>query len=158
MSNAAGRPELAWTQEAGIPVEEVGIVARLLRVEMLVGQLLEEIVAPHGISVADSMVLASMRRGRTSPVELCRVLRRTTGGMSLTLDRLVHAGWVERVPDPDDRRRIIVNLTPDGRDKSGAINHDLHQWANSLPIDEQEADAIGSMLDQVALLVAHRDG
>src|SRR5699024_11687616 len=117
-------PLLAWAEEAGIPIEDIGMVARLLRINMFVEQLLEEIVEPHGISVADFMVLANMRRGTTSPVGLCRILNRTTGGMSLTLDRLVAAGWGDRVPDPDDRRRIVVELTPEGYAKSQAINDD----------------------------------
>src|SRR5699024_11814120 len=79
-------PLLAWAEEAGIPIEDIGMVARLLRINMFVEQLLEEIVEPHGISVSDSMVLANMRRGTTSPVGLCRILNRTTGGMSLTIE------------------------------------------------------------------------
>lgn len=145
---------LAWAEEAGIPPEEVGLVSRLLRVNMFVEQLLEQIVEPHGISVADSMVLASMRRGRSSPVELCRVLRRTTGGMSLTLDRLVAAGWVKRVPDPADRRRIIVKLTPKGRRKSENIHRALHGWEDGLGLTPAEDDEIGRVLDHVALLLA----
>src|SRR5699024_5868993 len=145
-------PLLAWAEEAGIPIEDIGMVARLLRINMFVEQLLEEIVEPHGVSVSDSMVLANMRRGTTSPVGLCRNLNRTTGGMSLTIDRLVAAGWVDRVPDPDDRRRIIVKLTSEGLAKSQAINDDLHAWEDSLPIDRNSVDSIGHVLDEVAML------
>ncbi len=149
-------PGLAWTREAGIPPEEVGMVTRLARINMLVGQLLDDLMEPLGVSVADSMVLASMRRGRTSPVELCRVLGRTTGGMSLTLDRLVKAGWVKRVPDPGDRRRIIVKLTAKGLKKAESVNAALYEWENALPTPRQEEDAIGAVLDRVALLVSMR--
>lgn len=151
-------PSLAWADDVGIPLEEVGMVTRLLRINMLVDQLLHEVIEPHQISVADSMVLASMRRGRTSPVDLCRVLGRTTGGMSLTLDRLVGAGWVKRVPDPEDRRRIIVNLTAKGRKKSESIHAALHEWEDALPTDVAEEADIGTVLDRVALLVAMRPG
>lgn len=150
-------PHLAWAKQANIPPSEVGMVARLLRINMFVEQLLEEIVEPHGISVSDSMVLANMRRGTTSPVGLCRNLNRTTGGMSLTIDRLVSAGWVDRVPDPDDRRRIVVNLTPEGLAKSQAINDDLHAWEDRLPIDEERSDEIGVVLDEVAMLLELRE-
>lgn len=151
------RPTLAWAEEAGIPVEEVGMVARLLRINMFVEQLLDEIVAPHGISVADSMVLANMRRGTTSPVGLCRNLNRTTGGMSLTIDRLVAAGWVDRAPDPNDRRRVIVKLTDEGLAKAQAFNDDLHAWEDSLPIDDESIDSIGHVLDEVAMLLELRE-
>lgn len=149
-------PGLAWTREAGIAPEDVGMVTRLARINMLVGQLLDDLMEPLGVSVADSMVLGSMRRGRTSPVDLCRVLGRTTGGMSLTLDRLVKAGWVKRVPDPEDRRRIIVKLSAKGLKKAEAINRVLYEWEDALPTSRKEEDEIGAVLDRVALLVAMR--
>jgi DNA-binding MarR family transcriptional regulator len=91
-------------------------------------------VEPHGITVSDYLVLALMRRGRSSPVELCRVLGRTAGGMSLTLDRLATAGWVDRRPDPRDRRRIIVELTAAGRTKAEVVNQALHEWEAALDL------------------------
>ncbi len=151
-------PELAWTEDAGIPVEEIGLVARLLRINMMVDQLLENLVEPLNTSVADAMVMASMRRGRSSPVELCRVLGRTTGGMSLTLDRLVGAGWVKRVPDPADRRRIIVKLTPKGMKKSEAFHRALHDWEDRLPMSMVDDEEIGAALDRLALLMEGQRG
>jgi DNA-binding MarR family transcriptional regulator len=38
------------------------------------------------------------------------------GHPSRLLDRLVAAGWAERVPAGDDRRRVVVTLTPAGRE------------------------------------------
>jgi DNA-binding MarR family transcriptional regulator len=36
--------------------------------------------------------------------------------MTSRLDRLEKAGIVRRLPDPDDRRSVVVELTPKGRD------------------------------------------
>lgn len=36
----------------------------------------------------------------------------TTGAVTAVIDRLVKAGYVERLPDPVDRRKVIVQLTP----------------------------------------------
>jgi DNA-binding MarR family transcriptional regulator len=38
----------------------------------------------------------------------------TTGGVSQALDRLGAKGWTVRVPNPDDRRSSLVDLTPEG--------------------------------------------
>jgi DNA-binding MarR family transcriptional regulator len=36
--------------------------------------------------------------------------------MSNSISVLVERGWVNRVPSPDDRRQVLLELTPDGRD------------------------------------------
>jgi len=35
--------------------------------------------------------------------------------MSNSISVLVERGWVKRVPSPDDRRQVLLELTPDGR-------------------------------------------
>src|SRR3954453_4672684 len=37
----------------------------------------------------------------------------TTGAVTGVIDRLERAGYARRVPDPDDRRRVAVEVTPD---------------------------------------------
>ena len=39
----------------------------------------------------------------------------TSGTMTNRVDRLAARGLVERSPDPDDRRGVIVRLTPEGK-------------------------------------------
>ena len=152
-AQAGANPANAWSAEAGIPEEEVGLITRVVRLNMLVTRVLDDLVEPHDISVADFLVLASMRRGSSSPVELCKVLGRTTGGMSLTLDRLVSAGWVARRPDPGDRRRIIVELTGPGRSKAEVINRALHDWEAALDLTPEMQEKIEDDLDEVTGLV-----
>ena len=142
-------PRFDWAAEAGLADDEVGVLTRLLRIQMFVSEALDNLVAPHGVSVADYMVLASIRRGCTSPAELCRVLRRTTGGMTLTIARLINTGWVERTPVETDRRGIVMSLTPDGLAKATAIHGALHAWDDALDLPEADRDRIGVVLDEV---------
>jgi DNA-binding MarR family transcriptional regulator len=44
--------------------------------------------------------------------ELAQAMHLTTGAVTSVLDRLEKAGWARRVRDPDDRRRVLVELTP----------------------------------------------
>ena len=37
----------------------------------------------------------------------------TTGAVTRVIDRLEQAGYVRRVPDPADRRRVIVEVVPE---------------------------------------------
>jgi DNA-binding MarR family transcriptional regulator len=44
--------------------------------------------------------------------ELAREAGLTTGAVTGVVDRLERAGFARRVPDPDDRRRVKVEVTP----------------------------------------------
>ena len=46
-------------------------------------------------------------RGRLTPV--------TSGTMTNRVDRLASRGFVERLPDPRDRRGVLVRLTAEGK-------------------------------------------
>jgi DNA-binding MarR family transcriptional regulator len=41
----------------------------------------------------------------------------TTGAITTVLDRLEHAGYARRVRDQADRRRVLVELTPQARER-----------------------------------------
>ena len=64
-------------------------------------------------------VLAALRRAgapyELSPGRLLRETLVTSGTMTNRVDRLAARGLVERYPDPDDRRGVIVRLTPEGK-------------------------------------------
>ena len=35
--------------------------------------------------------------------------------MTATLDLLERRGWIRRIPNPGDRRSVLIEITPDGR-------------------------------------------
>ena len=65
-------------------------------------------------------MLAALRRSgepyRLTPTKLAEEALISTAGMTNRLDRLEQAGLVERLPDPDDRRGVLVELTGEGRE------------------------------------------
>ena len=78
-------------------------MARLVALQLVAGQQLESVTADHGLALGDYLVLAVIRRspdGVCAPSTVCEVLRRASGGMTLTLDRLESAGWLSRAPGP----------------------------------------------------------
>ncbi|MGA4538690.1 MarR family winged helix-turn-helix transcriptional regulator [Uniformispora flossi] len=143
----------AWP---GVPDEEAGLLTRIVRLNLLVTRVLEQLVEPHGLSVPDYLVLATIRRsayGRTSPATIAEVLGRTTGGMTLTLDRLAAAGWVRRLPEPSDRRRVGIELTDEGRELAERVNNALHDWEARLPVEPGARDDVLGSVEQMIALV-----
>ena len=53
------------------------------------------------------------REGRVPAGRLAAETGLTTGAITTVLDRLERAGYARRVRDPDDRRRVLVELTPE---------------------------------------------
>lgn len=47
--------------------------------------------------------------------ELSKLCHVTKGSLTITLNRLVEEGYVERVAEPGDRRIVLVRLTPAGK-------------------------------------------
>src|SRR3954451_8625528 len=47
----------------------------------------------------------------TTAGDLARASGLTTGAVTAVVDRLEKGDWVRRKPDPDDRRRVLVELT-----------------------------------------------
>ncbi len=64
-------------------------------------------------------MLAALRRAgapyELSPGRLLRETLVTSGTMTNRVDRLAGRGYVERYPDPEDRRGVIVRLTREGK-------------------------------------------
>lgn len=64
------------------------------------------------INRSDLHALNALEHGPLSHGDLANHLGLTSGSVTTLVDRLVEAGYVERHPDPEDRRRSEVALTP----------------------------------------------
>ena len=70
--------------------------------------------------------------GPLAPTDLARQLGFTTGGVTTVLDRLEHAGYIRRNPDPTDRRRLVVQTTEAAHARGQEVFGDLVQAATDL--------------------------
>jgi DNA-binding MarR family transcriptional regulator len=61
-----------------------------------------------GVSGTDRKCLDLLSRGAVTAGDLARFTGLTTGAVTGIIDRLVAAGYAERIDDPDDRRRVLV--------------------------------------------------
>jgi DNA-binding MarR family transcriptional regulator len=77
---------------------------------------MNDAMRPLGLTGAQADALAVIgQAGPLSLKELGELLIAEAGHPSRLVDRLVDAGYVERRPAEDDRRRIVLSLTPAGR-------------------------------------------
>src|SRR5262245_17501114 len=80
----------------------------------------ESAYEPFGINRAGVEILVHLRQSapnfRVSPTQLCLALQSKSATMTSRLDKLEHAALIRRLPDPADRRALLVELTPDGRE------------------------------------------
>jgi DNA-binding MarR family transcriptional regulator len=96
----------------------VAVIARLGRATAYIDAGINACLAQFGLSRGSWDVLASLRRSgppfRLSPTELYLALMRTSGAMTHRLSGLERSGLIRRVPDPEDGRGLLVDLTPRG--------------------------------------------
>ncbi len=132
--------------------DDPGLLARIVRLQLLVGEQLEAVAGQHGLNFGDYLVLGVIRRspgGKSSPSQICEVLHRTSGGMTLTLDRLAAAGLVQRAPDPVDRRKVVLTLTGRGAALAAETNAALHRWEGGLGLRGTRLRSTLDTLDQL---------
>ena len=69
-----------------------------------------------GVSLPQRHVLLEVWRGKEiSLVDLAVILGLDTSTLSRTVNSLVNLGLVSRVPNPKDRRYVLISLTKQGR-------------------------------------------
>jgi DNA-binding MarR family transcriptional regulator len=67
-----------------------------------------------GINRTDGRCLDVLEeRGRMSAGELAAATRLTSGAITAVVDRMERLGYVRRVADPSDRRRVLIEPTPE---------------------------------------------
>ena len=108
-----------WT--AARPELEIGalqVTGRLSRIGPLLAKRQESVFSRFGLNRGEVGALSALRISgpphRLSPTRLGRGLMLSSAGVTSRIDRLERRGLVRRLPDPDDRRGVIVELTDQG--------------------------------------------
>jgi MarR family transcriptional regulator, organic hydroperoxide resistance regulator len=126
-------------------VEELELeVRRFITAVILFNQRVAEEV---GLNATDMQALHLIQlSGEATPGELGRRSGLSSGGVTVVLDRLEKAGYVQRTPNPGDRRSLIVRpvaarlrkLEAIYRSKSGLLRKALSEY---------DPDQLGLLLD-----------
>lgn len=108
-----------WKRERpDLDVSPMGIIGRMTRISKHLERGIQETFSEFGLNVGEFDVLATLRRSgqpyQLSPTELFNTLMVSSGTMTHRVDRLEQADLVKRIPDPDDRRGMLIQLTQKG--------------------------------------------
>ena len=100
-----------------------------------------------GVNRTDARCLDIIERhGKITAGDLAREASLSTGAVTALLDRLERIGAVQRVADPHDRRKVLVELTPDTVRRSWEIFGPMAEEAHRL-LREYSDDDLRVVLD-----------
>src|SRR5437879_5877197 len=94
------------------------VIGRIVRMEYFVTRRVLVDLARYDMNVGEFDVLAALRRSgapfQLPPHQLQGMVLISSGGLTNRLNRLENNGLIARLPDPDDRRGVLVTLTKKG--------------------------------------------
>lgn len=108
-----------WRRERpDLETSPMGPIGRLKRCAALLQRKLDKTFSAYGMTSWEFDVLATLRRSGApyclAPTALFSALMITSGTMTHRLQRLEAAAWVQRIPNCNDARSMLVQLTPAG--------------------------------------------
>ena len=137
------------------------IIGRISRISRRFDRQMAPTFRAYGLSTWGFYVLAALNRAgppyRMKPTDLYRSLLVSSGLMTTRIRRLEEGGLVQRVPDPDDGRSVLVALTQKGRVlvNEALDEHNRREEAMLAPLTTRERAVVITSLRK--LLVAAGD-
>ena len=145
MENMGNDEQPLWRQAA----------THTLHTALLLKALLEEHLQEQtDLLLADNEALLNLAHA-DQPLRMSDIANRlilSRGGTTKVVDRLETMGYVERLPDPDDRRATVVDITDAGRDAMARARAVIDEglkatWAEH--VTDEEAAVIVDVMDRV---------
>jgi len=132
---------LATLDLPGVDLTVEGIVDRIMGISRRLRRSMDDTLSAFELTWGEWTVLGTLRHEpshRASPGELAKKHELSSGAMTNRLDRLEEAGLIMRVPNPEDRRGILVEITDEG----------MRVWHESVDVQaEKEALITAAALD-----------
>jgi len=147
-------------EDDALLLHPVDLFTRLSRTGLLLDALQRACLDPHGITFVEYSVLRLLQaapKRRLAPSRLAERTVRTTGAITKLVDRLEHAGLLERRRDESDGRAIQVQLTPAGSRLATAASRSYGAARDRVlaKLSEREIQATNDSLDRLIELLEH---
>ncbi|MDR3426734.1 MULTISPECIES: MarR family winged helix-turn-helix transcriptional regulator [Silvimonas] len=134
------------------PQKEILLSRTLFRAAALLEQRINEALVPCNMSMpqylAMAMLLVDEGNQPTNPSEVSKLLDMTRTQVTRLMDSLETEGWVTRTLDKEDRRRMMLTLTDEGKAKlkmAAPVVHAVYQRAWSV-FDDAGQDHVANEL------------
>lgn len=152
MQDEVDRLVEAWARErSDLDLRPMEVLSRVSRLGHHLDRARRQAFSEHDLEPWEFDVLAALRRAgapyELSPGRLLKETLVTSGTMTNRVDRLAARGLVERLPDPHDRRGVLVRLTDQGRTTvdgalSGLLDRERDLLGGLDPADQQRLAAL----------------
>ncbi|MGE8720932.1 MarR family winged helix-turn-helix transcriptional regulator [Leptospira terpstrae] len=145
-----------WRKEIpSLSLRGMEVFGRLGQAALLASDVVESNLAKLGLKLGEFDVLASLRRSgppfRLNPTQLWQGMLLSSGAMTNRLDRLETAGYIERLPDPNDRRATLVSLTEKGLKliDEAVVSHTKNEEECIQDFSVEELTSLNSLLSKL---------
>lgn len=146
----------AWIlQRPDLDVRPMHVLSRVSRLARYLDLKRRDVFAAHQLEPWEFDVLASLRRAGTpyalTPGALMNELLVSSGTMTNRVDRLESRGLVSRSPSPDDRRAVLVSLTPLGQQVVDEALAGLLECEQEIlaPLSDEQRQNLSELLRQI---------
>lgn len=94
-----------------------------------------------GLNITDMECLSLLSiTGISTPTELARYTGLTTGSTTAMLDRLEKAKLITRLPNPNDRRGLLIEINKKSKERIAAMFGGIQETQNELIADYSDED------------------
>jgi DNA-binding MarR family transcriptional regulator len=142
-----------WRAERpDLDLEPLYVLSRVSRLARHLDRARRTAFAAYGLETWEFDVLSALRRHgepyQLSPGSLLRATLVSSGTMTNRIDRLAEGGLVTRLPDPQDKRGVLVQLTERGKSVADAALADLLDRERLLlaGLDADQRELLASLL------------
>lgn len=118
----------------------------------------EEIRKEFGIIRAEYLLLLCLAHYPTlNAQDVSRLTRRPRNSISRAVHRMLDEGYLNRAPDPDDRRQALLTITPAGRELHDKIAAHLVRRQEEVlaPLTSAERRQLNELLQKVSVHTAN---
>jgi DNA-binding MarR family transcriptional regulator len=115
----------------------------------------DQAIADHlGMNRTDMRCLDLLdQAGGMTAGELARAAGLTSGAVTAVVDRLEKAGMAARIPDPADRRRVRIAVTPKLWEATGALMTPFLEESQAI-LDDYTTDELARFSDFLERVIA----
>ena len=127
----------------------------------MMGERLGALLAPHELAPVGyitMMALYGRPENLANPSELSEATGETRGNMTRICDELVDKGWMKRVPNAEDRRRVDLSLTHAGMDLLNTLAPELRHNADDFykrTFSKADKATLQNLLTQLSVALAN---